>query len=88
MNHAKSGPIPEDVDFDLETMRTDHSAEDHSQGLIVATAIVVKTNMIERLMHVYFKYFPQLQRVLVTDKEAEARSWSTAQLDQISNTGS
>lgn len=80
--------IPEDVDFNLDAMRMDHLAVDRSLGQVVATAVVAKAGMIERLITVYFKYFPQLHRILVTDKEAEARSWLMAQLEEISNTGS
>lgn len=80
--------IPENVDFNLDAMRTDHLAVDRSLGQVVATAVVAKASMIERLITVYFKYFPQLHRILVTDKEAEARSWLMAQLEEISNTGS
>ena len=38
--------IPEDVDFELDTMRTDHAAEDRPLGRIVATAVVAKASMI------------------------------------------
>lgn len=80
--------IPEDVDFELDTMRTDHAAEDRPLGRIVATAVVAKASIIERLTIVYFKYHPQLQRILVTNNETEARSWMAAQLEEIANTGS
>jgi hypothetical protein len=80
--------IPEDTDFSMESMRVDHSAADRSMSQILATAIVVKSSLIERLTHVYFKFFPQLQRVLVTDNEAEARTWMERQLNEIANTGS
>lgn len=80
--------IPADVDFDMNTMRVDHSGPDRLEGRIVATAVVAKASLIERLTHVYFKYFPQLQRVLITDKEEDARAWIIAQLDEIAKTGS
>ena len=80
--------IPDDVDFTLDSMRTDHAGPDRSLGRIVATAIVTRAGMIERLIQVYFKYFPQMQRIHVTDNEAEARAWMNAQLEEIANTGS
>ena len=80
--------IPLDMDFTLDTMRIDHAGPDRSEGQILATAIVTEANMIERLIQVYFKYFPQLHRILVTDKEDEARAWITAQLAEIASTGS
>lgn len=80
--------IPEDVDFHMDAMRTDHLGPDRSLGRVIATAVVAKASLIERLIHVYFKYYPQLQRILVTDNEAEARAWITTQLESSSETGS
>lgn len=80
--------IPEDVDFSLDAMRVDHLAKDRSLGQILAMAVVVKASLIEKLLQIYFKYFPQLHRVLVTDNEAEARAWLNRQLDEIESTGS
>lgn len=80
--------IPEDVDFNMDAMRVDHLAKDRSLGRIVATAVVAKASMIEQLVNIYFKFFPQLHRVLVTDKEAEARTWLLSQMDEIQRTGS
>ena len=80
--------IPEDTDFSMESMRTDHAGADRSESQIIATAIVAKSTLIERLTSVYFKFFPQLHRVLVTDNEAEARAWMEQQLKEIASTGS
>lgn len=80
--------IPEDADFTLETMRVDHSGADRGSGRVIATAIVVRSTLIERLTHVYFNYYPQFQRLLVTDSEEEARKWMEAQLEEIGRTGS
>lgn len=87
-SYATFTVIPADADFTLETMREDHGDGDRGQGRILASAIVVRSTLIERLTHVYFKYYPQLQRVLITDDEVEARAWMTAQLEEISRTGS
>ncbi len=75
--------IPKDVDFSLNAMEKDYLAEDRSMGLVLATAIVAKANMIEQLLEIYFKYYPQPHRVLVTDKEAKARRWLKSQLAEI-----
>lgn len=80
--------IPEDTDFTLDSMRSDHAAPDRTSGQVVASAIVTHSSMIERLTHVYFKFFPHLQRLLVTDNEQEARTWLHSQLEELSNTGS
>jgi hypothetical protein len=80
--------IPEDVDFHMDAMRVDHLGPERTQGRVVATAVVAKASLIERLTHVYFKYYPQLQRILVTDNEDEARAWISAQLEASAETGS
>jgi len=80
--------IPEDVDFQLAAMNTDHAAVDRTQGLLIATAVVCRANMIEMLVKLYFSYFPQMQRIHVTDNEAEARAWVDTQLEENAQTGS
>jgi len=80
--------IPEDVDFQLAAMSTDQTVPDRSQGLLIATAVVCRANMIEMLVKLYFSYFPQMHRILVTDNEAEARTWLDVQLAQSARTGS
>ena len=80
--------IPEDTDFSMESMRTDHAGADRSESQIIATAIVAKSTLIEQLTNVHLNFFPQLQRMLVTDNEAEARAWMEQQLKEIASTGS
>lgn len=80
--------IPEDVDYRMETMQVDQGKEDRAESQIIATAVVARASMIELLTKLYFSYFPQLQRVLVTDDEQEARAWLDAQLKAASRTGS
>lgn len=80
--------IPKDVDFDLDSMRVDHGGQDRSMGQIIATAIVAHDKTLERLTHVYLKYFPHMQHVLVTSDEDEARAWVEAQLQGATGTGS
>lgn len=80
--------IPEDMDFQLDAMRTDHAAADRSQGLLIATAVVCRANMIEMMVKLYFSYFPQLHRIRVTDDEDDARAWLLAQMEEHAQTGS
>jgi hypothetical protein len=80
--------IPEDVDFNLDAMRTDHLQADRSMGNVVAMAIVAKAALIQKLVNIYFTYYPDFHRVLVTDREDEARRWLDAQLEEVANTGS
>ncbi|MFZ1688059.1 MAG: hypothetical protein WAU70_11590 [Flavobacteriales bacterium] len=80
--------IPEDVDFELGAMNVDHMSIDRHEGLVLAIAVVARANMIQMILKLYFSYFPQMNRILVTDKEAEARSWLVAQMEEITRTGS
>lgn len=80
--------IPEDVDFQMNTMKVDHAAPDRSMAQIMATAVVAHGTMIEMLTKLYFSYYPPLHRILVTDNEREARLWLDAQLEQAASTGS
>lgn len=80
--------IPEDVDFQLQAMSADHAGQDRSEGLIMATAVVCHANMFQMLVKIYFSYFPQMQRIHITDNEAEARAWLEEQLQEIARTGS
>jgi len=80
--------IPESVDYRMETMQVDQGKPDRSESQILASAVVAKASMIELMTKLYLSYFPQLQRVLVTDDEAKARTWLETQLKEIALTGS
>ncbi len=80
--------IPEDADFELAAMQRDHLASDRNEGNMKAIALVTHANMMEMVLKLYFSYYPQLARLLVTDNETEARSWLFAQLEEVATTGS
>ncbi len=80
--------IPEDVDFNLETMRRDQGQQDRTQSQLLASAVVASSSMIEMLTKLYFSYYPQLHRILVTDDEQAARTWIEQQMEEIARTGS
>lgn len=80
--------IPENVDFHLDAMSADQSAPDRMESQLLATAIVAKADAIQKLTDLYLSYFPQLQRILVTNDEQEARTWLDGQLEAIARTGS
>ena len=80
--------IPEDVDFQMNSLKVDHMAADRLQAQVIATAVVAKANMVEMLVKLYFSYYPALHRILVTDNEVEARVWLNAQLEEIARNGS
>lgn len=75
--------IPEDVDYQLEAMTRDQSLPDRPENRVLATAVVAKASMIQLLIKLYFSYFPQLQRIFVTDDEGAARAWLLQQLKEI-----
>lgn len=91
MGHVPYGMlsiIPEDVDFELEALHHDHLALDRSGGDLKAIAVVTHANMMELVLKLYFSYYPQLARLLVTDNETEARSWLQDQLEEVCRAGS
>lgn len=81
--YAMLSLLPEDVDFELGAMQVDHLADDRRDGNFLAIALVTRTNMIQMVLKLYFSYYPMLTRLLVTDKEHEARAWMTEQLEQL-----
>ncbi len=80
--------IPESVDFHLDAMAEDHRKMDRVDGELFASAVVAKAILMQRLSDLYFTYFPQLQRLLVTHDEQEARTWIAKQLEDMALTGS
>ncbi len=85
--YAMLSLLPEDIDFELGAMNVDHLAEDRRDGNFLAIAVVTRTNMIEMVLKLYFSYYPLLTRLLVTDKEAEARAWLDAQFKELGRAG-
>jgi predicted metal-dependent hydrolase len=80
--------IPENVDFHLDAMGADQSAPDRKENQLVATAVVAKTEMLQRLTKLYLSYFPQPQQVHVTGDEQAARMWLEQRLNEIAHQGS
>lgn len=86
--YAMLSIIPEDADFELAAVNVDHLAEDRRDGLLIAIAVVARANMLELILKLYFSYFPQMNRILVTDRETEARAWLDVQFKDLGLTGS
>lgn len=72
--------IPEDVDYNLDTMGRDQGQADRTESQVIASAVVVGASMIEMLTRLYLSYFPQMQRILVTQSEDTARAWLAEQM--------
>ena len=85
--YAMLSLLPEDVDFELGAMQVDHLADDRRDGNFLALAVVTSTNMIQMVLKLYFSYYPLLTRLLVTDKEPEARDWLDVQFDELARQG-
>ncbi len=81
--YAMFSVLPEDIDFELSAMNVDHLADDRRDGNFLAIAVVTSTNMIQMVLKLYFSYYPLLTRLLVTDKEAEARAWMDTQFKEL-----
>ncbi len=79
--------IPDNVDYNLDAMRQDQAAPDRAASQLLASAVVTKASMIEMLTKLYFSYYPQQHRILVTDDEQAARRWVDEQLEGMSQTG-
>lgn len=79
--------LPEDLDFELTAMNVDHLKEDREEGHLLAIAIVVRANMVEMVLKLYFSYYPWLRRIKVTDSEEEARNWMDEQFNQLAAAG-
>lgn len=75
--------IPEDVDYQMDTLTRDQSLPDRPENRLLASAVVAKASMIQLLTKLYFSYFPQLQRIFVTDDEEAARNWLLQQLKEL-----
>jgi hypothetical protein len=84
--YAMLSILPDDMDFELGAMSVDHLAEDRRDGNFLAIAVVTRTNMIEMILKLYFSYYPLLARLLVTDKEQQARAWLDVQFEEIART--
>lgn len=85
--YAMFSMLPDDIDFELGAMNVDHLADDRRDGNFLAIAVVTRTNMIEMILKLYFSYYPLLTRLLVTDKEEEARAWMAAQFKELGREG-
>jgi hypothetical protein len=68
------------VDYNLDTMGRDQGQADRTESQVIASAVVVGASMIEMLTRLYLSYFPQMQRILVTQSEDTARSWLAEQM--------
>ncbi len=78
--------IPEDVDYDMDTMSVDQGQADRAESQLLAIAVVAKASMIGMLTRLYFSNFPALPRVLVTQHEQVARDWIASKLEEGSAT--
>jgi hypothetical protein len=79
--------IPEDADFETSAMQVDHLSADREKGTLLAIALVTRANMIELMLKLYFSYYPWLDRIFVTDNEAQARTWLEKQLAEVAAGG-
>lgn len=80
--------IPEEVDFNPESMPQDQGHADRTESRLLASAVVCRSRMIGMRTKSYFSYCPRSHRILVTDDERTARMWLEERSAGIAGTGS
>jgi hypothetical protein len=71
---------PQDGDFEISVMTMDHYTGRKAQGLTRCMAIAANSLMHERMVSLYFAYFPQPFAAQAFVEEDEARTWLSSQL--------
>lgn len=67
--------LPEDIDFELSVLGTDHfGAAEEIEGLS-ALAVVAHGQLTKGVTAIFFKYFPPQFPAQVFNNEADARAW-------------
>lgn len=67
--------IPEEIDFELNIVSTDHfGAEEEIAGL-TALAVVAHGQLVQGVTAIFFKYFPPQFPARIFSAEAPAREW-------------
>jgi len=67
--------LPEVVDFEMNTMLTEHYPEGTDQAKCLAEAWAVRNAFNEKLARLYFGYFPSPVPFSISMTEQEARAW-------------
>lgn len=62
-------------DFELGMMMEDHYRGRGLESCTAALAIAAQSTMMERMVDLYYAYFPQRMKVGVFREEKEARAW-------------
>ena len=70
--------FPPDGDFDLGVMMQDHYAGRGLQNCTQALAVAAGSTLIERMVGLYYAYFPQPFDMRVFLSEEDARHWLTS----------
>lgn len=74
--------FPPESDFDLGVMMEDHYRGRGLESCTAALAIAAQSTMMERMVDLYYAYFPQRMTVGVFVEEKEARAWLRAAATQ------
>jgi hypothetical protein len=72
--------FPADADFDMAVMTQDHYHGRPLAGCTKLLAVAANSLMNERMVSLYFAYFPQTFPLKVCEEEEEARMWLREQL--------
>lgn len=67
--------LPEDFDFDINVLLNDHYQDRELHNCTYAVAWDAETATNEKLVEIFYKYFPQRFPVAVFRTQSEAREW-------------
>lgn len=67
--------LPVDADFNMTFMKKDHFKEAGMQSCTAALALATGNPFLERLMGLYFAYYPQPFPIRIHRTRAEALAW-------------
>lgn len=67
--------IPEDADFNMTFMKRDHFKDSGAPRFLCALALLTTNPFLERLMALYFAYYPQPFPVRIFNDRRSALEW-------------
>ena len=71
--------LPEDIDFELSVLGTDHFGAAAEIAGLSALAVVANGQLIQGVSAIFFKYFPPQFPARIFNNEKDARAWLDAQ---------
>jgi hypothetical protein len=82
--YAVLAVFPQEMDFEINVMTTDHYAERNLGNCTRALALAANSITNEHIANIYYAYFPQPFNTKVFATDVEARKWLLTQLSERS----